>query len=365
MLPYGTIFYNNMLLVDVVVLSLCSFLGNVGVSLTGFGMAIVYIFVWQISSLSGYDGDFKYAIFIQSLALVSVQPILLYKANVRKHASRKMLLYFIPITIISTPLGQLTSDHVSINTVKSVGGIIVFLVSIREVYMKRYFFFSYFMSNESEMPKSRKSPTTNCGDENETPSAYPKADESDDEVPNMNEKNEEEISGTDEDEGQSIRNETTEKDDDQEASNLDTESKEMTSLGLSAIFWTLFAGFASGYLGGLCAIRGPPLIIYFLHPPQPIQFTNKSQRATGVCITVANVLLRVIYYAVESITDEVTLFKTDDWYLYLSVILSSLFGVFIGTALFKRLKDYKDSIRGVLTIMLLICGISLLITAFV
>lgn len=38
---------------DILVLSLCSFLGNVGVGITGFGMAIIYIFVWQVSSLSG------------------------------------------------------------------------------------------------------------------------------------------------------------------------------------------------------------------------------------------------------------------------------------------------------------------------
>ena len=59
--------------VDVVILSLSSFLGNVGVALTGFGMAIVYLFVWQISVLSGYDSDFKYAVFIQALALFSAQ----------------------------------------------------------------------------------------------------------------------------------------------------------------------------------------------------------------------------------------------------------------------------------------------------
>lgn len=58
---------------DVVVLSLSSFLGNVGVALTGFGMAIIYLFVYQIIVIAGYDGDFKYAVFIQALALFSAQ----------------------------------------------------------------------------------------------------------------------------------------------------------------------------------------------------------------------------------------------------------------------------------------------------
>ncbi len=59
--------------VDIVVLSLCAFIGNVGVALTGFGMAIVYLFVWQIAVLSGYQSDFKYAVFIQALALLAAQ----------------------------------------------------------------------------------------------------------------------------------------------------------------------------------------------------------------------------------------------------------------------------------------------------
>jgi hypothetical protein len=58
---------------DVAILSLCSFSGNVGVALTGFGMAIVYLFVWQIAVLSGYDSNFKYAVFIQAVALFSAQ----------------------------------------------------------------------------------------------------------------------------------------------------------------------------------------------------------------------------------------------------------------------------------------------------
>lgn len=60
--------------IDIVILSLSAFIGNVGVAVTGFGMAILYLFVWQIATLAGYDGaDFKYAVFIQALALFSAQ----------------------------------------------------------------------------------------------------------------------------------------------------------------------------------------------------------------------------------------------------------------------------------------------------
>ena len=58
---------------DFVILPMCAFFGNVGVSLTGFGMAILYVLTWQVASLAGYQGDLKYAIFIQAVALMSVQ----------------------------------------------------------------------------------------------------------------------------------------------------------------------------------------------------------------------------------------------------------------------------------------------------
>ena len=129
---------------DVAILSVSAFLGNVGVALTGFGMAIIYLFVWQIAVLSGYDSDFKYAIFIQALALFSAQPLLLYKAEIREHASRKMLLYFIPVTIISTPLGSILGDRVSTDLVEAIGGVLVTFVAVFEMYQKRELFVHWF-----------------------------------------------------------------------------------------------------------------------------------------------------------------------------------------------------------------------------
>ena len=57
----------------IILLSSCSFIGNIGAALTGFGQAIIFLFVWQIVDLAGYDGDFKNAVFIQALSLFSMQ----------------------------------------------------------------------------------------------------------------------------------------------------------------------------------------------------------------------------------------------------------------------------------------------------
>ena len=141
-------------LIDVVLLSLAAFLSNVGVSLTGFGMAIVFIFVWQIAVLLGYDSNFKYAIFIQALSLFSVQPLLLYKTRIRQFASRKMLLYFIPLIIVSTPLGQFISSRVSTDVIEIVGSILVTFIAILELYEKRKSFAAWlrceFRGNKKE-----------------------------------------------------------------------------------------------------------------------------------------------------------------------------------------------------------------------
>ena len=46
--------------------------------------------------------------------------------------------------------------------------------------------------------------------------------------------------------------------------------------------WALSMGFASGFFGGLCGIRGPPIIMFFLHSPYP----KAMQRANGAAILI-------------------------------------------------------------------------------
>ena len=58
---------------DIIILSFASYLATMGVAVTGLGMAIIYLFIWQISVIAGYNGEFKYAIFVQAIALMSVQ----------------------------------------------------------------------------------------------------------------------------------------------------------------------------------------------------------------------------------------------------------------------------------------------------
>lgn len=136
-------------------------------------------------------------------------------------------------------------------------------------------------------------------------------------------------------------------------------------LDMYAIFWTLSAGFASGFLGGLCAIRGPPIILYFLNPPGNVSFTKESQRATGTCITFANVLMRVVFYCIETFTsnEQNLAFDANESGLYIAVVASSILGTLIGSLVFSFVKN-QEITRGILSFLLLISGINLIISAF-
>ena len=147
---------------------------------------------------------------------------------------------------------------------------------------------------------------------------------------------------------------------------VDADTSENLKLGTKAIVLTLFAGFASGFLGGLCAIRGPPIILYFLNPPGSISFTKESQRATGTCITFVNVLMRVIFYIIETLfvhDEENQTFDSSERDLYVAVVASSIIGALIGSLAFTQVKN-QDVIKWLLSGLLVVSGVSLIITAF-
>ena len=71
-----------------------------------------------------------------------MQPLLLYKANIVENAYRRILLLFVPTTLITTPLGQLLSDSVPTAIVQAVAGALVTFVACFELYKKRKWFMS-------------------------------------------------------------------------------------------------------------------------------------------------------------------------------------------------------------------------------
>jgi uncharacterized membrane protein YfcA len=255
----------------IILLSLCSFLGNIGAAVTAFGQAIIFLFVWQIVELAGYEGDFKYAVFIQALSLFSIQPLQLYQANVIKHAHRRILLLFVPITLISTPIGQLVSAYVPTKIVQAVAGVLVTFVALWELYCKRNWL-CRFCKKEFKEQVNRGADTELKADVLQSGEVRQNTSEKDDnfEVNPSEEKQEREYPTND---LQSPTEEDDQRESDEEGEmptvsiveaktspdTANTESKpeeDLRIIGCNKATWvTLFAGFASGFLGGMVSMH--------------------------------------------------------------------------------------------------------------
>jgi len=138
------------------------------------------------------------------------------------------------------------------------------------------------------------------------------------------------------------------------------ETQTMEELTPRGKAWTLLMGFLSGFLGGLCGIRGPPIILYFLHAP--IKMNKAVQKANGAVITAANVLTRVVVYAIKSAAGgHHSQFTNDDIPLYIIVLIASVGGVAIGQDIYQSMRDSQAVVKTILCFLLLLCGVSLII----
>ena len=99
----------------------------------------------------------------------------------------------------------------------------------------------------------------------------------------------------------------------------------LESISISAKLFAVTMSFLSGFLGGLCGIRGPPIMLFFLHAGHfGLVFTKASQRATGAAITFCNVAMRVLFYAITSADGSSSRFDGDDYPMYISIATCSL-----------------------------------------
>lgn len=394
---------------DTLVFCVTSFLGNVGIASTGNGMAIIFFLVYQIIAISGYAENFKYAIFIQALALFISMPLLIKKAEVKKYGSWKVLQYFIPVTIVSTPLGLFLGQCVSTIMVKRFAGFPIMFVAVVEIYQNREQFVKKirkycFLRNSVKNIKNQKNSMDitvrieqEYDEEHCASLKQPKA------IIVIQSKNsaEDKAGSSNDDELISEQRETANKasdlidtcelvdklEDNSSCAIKDNRKKinsqrqnatpiidkiailkeggGMMTKETSMAFSTLLAGATSGFLGGLCGISGPPMILYFLHPPQLVRFNKKTQRATATTLEAISVFIRVSYYLIETYAlDRENFFDSSDWFLYVCVVISSLGGVFTGNMMFDYMKDSRDNIEMILTILLVFCGTSLLLSSF-
>ena len=91
-----------------------AFFGNTAFCAMGFGMGICFLFVYQIGAIAGLTDccglpGLKYAVFIQTIAALVVQPIVLWKVGLKKNLRFEMMLTFIPNAVHRNTPGPVSS----------------------------------------------------------------------------------------------------------------------------------------------------------------------------------------------------------------------------------------------------------------
>ena len=116
-----------------------AFFGNVAFSAMGFGMGICFLFVYQIGAIAGLTDccglpGLKYAVFIQTIAALVVQPIVLWRVGLKKNLRLEMMLTFIPMQFIGTPLGQFLQDYTPSEILKIIVGVVTLGVAFWQIF---------------------------------------------------------------------------------------------------------------------------------------------------------------------------------------------------------------------------------------
>ena len=106
-----------------------TFFGNVAFSAMGFGMAICYLFVYQVGALAGLTEccglpGLKYAVFIQTIGMTVIQPIVLWKVNLRKNFRWDLILTMVPAQLVGAPLGQILQAYTPSEVLKIIVGVV-------------------------------------------------------------------------------------------------------------------------------------------------------------------------------------------------------------------------------------------------
>ena len=111
-----------------------TFFGNVAFSAMGFGMAICYLFVYQIGALAGLTEccalpGLKYAVFIQTIGMTVIQPIVLWNVNLRKNFRWDLILTMVPMQLVGAPLGQILQAYTPSEVLKIIVGVVTIAVA--------------------------------------------------------------------------------------------------------------------------------------------------------------------------------------------------------------------------------------------
>lgn len=318
-----------------------------------------------------------------------LQPFLMWETSVLKYSHRRILMLFVPITLVLTPIGQYVGGIAPIPIMKIVAGVVVFMVAFIETYVRRQMIFAICKKKETSEEANANATadvktgiTTIVMEEPKDPNAIDKkkpvipatpTDALTESSPDASDQEGDDLSEHDIEAATvpaPVTQDPTKSN--EEASSQMAKSADKVKFGCNRVTRdTVIAGGLSGFLGGMIGIRTPPLMLYFMHPPKPLVFDNHSQRATGVVIMCTSTVFRQVFYLYDTFKgDDVAGYQSDfigyqkeEWKLYLCVVIFSILGGWVGGRAFEYVKDAKETIRGIFLVLLYMCGASLFISA--
>lgn len=318
-----------------------------------------------------------------------LQPFLMWETSVLKYSHRRILMLFVPITLVLTPIGQYVGGIAPIPIMKMVAGVVVLMVAFIETYVRRQMILAICKKKETSEEANanatadiKKGITAIVMEEPKDPNAIDKKkpvipatptyaltesspDASDQEGDDLSEHDIEAATVP-----APVTQDPTKSN--EEASSQMAKPADKVKFGCNRVTSdTVIAGGLSGFLGGMIGIRTPPLMLYFMHPPKPLVFDNHSQRATGVVIMCTSTVFRQVFYLYDTFKgDDVAGYQSDfigyqkeEWKLYLCVVIFSILGGWVGGRAFEYVKDAKETIQGIFLVLLYMCGASLFISA--
>ena len=115
-------------------LAVGAFLSSMVFCAMGFGMAITFLFLYQIGALAGLENccglpKLREIVFLQTIALASAQLVLLWGVGLKKNVRWEILILMIPSQLVAAPLGQLLQDHTPNSVLKMIVGLLTIIVA--------------------------------------------------------------------------------------------------------------------------------------------------------------------------------------------------------------------------------------------
>ena len=283
-----------------------AFTGNTIWSATGFGHAIFYLLIYQVTDFLGLmtSTTLKYTILLQTIALMP-SLLFVYTTNFKNIWKDFHWRIIVPMLIPEASLvylGQYVQKFTDESLIRLIiGGFVLVVASLKIIQN---------LSNK-------------------------KVPDNENEIENV-------------EEGKLTN------------SNLNKESIKYPKFMVPVV---ITVGCGAGFLGGLIGASGPPLIIFFLF----FSFPKGIIRTTGFVTTTNNLIARILSYLLTKPpqTDDYwskhiennsyeSWFLKEDWPLYFGIAVCSILGTVVGSSLHKKLTPGK--LDNILIFMLVVCS---------